>query len=245
LPHHTANQIKLAIGGIFLPLFGVSKASQQLLDRGGNALVPRSELLKQNEQLRIQNQELQIRTAQMDGVLRQNEMFSQHFGWEKQSPWRLRLARIIARDPANWWHSISIDVGAREGMRQDMPVVISGGFLVGRISRVNLTSSEVALIGTPECKVAVVDQESHDTGVITGMNPVDNTLVTMSFLSTSANLKPGQRVITSGQGGLFPANIIVGQVAEEANISDLGYSEARVKLGANLGALEEVWVVIK
>ena len=251
LPHNAANQVKLAIGSLFLPLFGLSKSSQQLAGKAGDAMTSRAILLKQNEQLRRTNQELQLRAMQADALLDENARFAQHFGWEKQVAWKLRLAKVIARDPANWWHSIQIDVGSRDGIRPDMPVLTSSG-LVGRISRVSLTSSEVALIGTPECKVSAkvtkpgVKGENAETGVITGgASPLDNTLVTLSFLSTSASLKPGQIVKTWGEGKVFPPDITIGQVAEDSHPAELGYNEVRVKLAVDLGALEEVWVKVQ
>lgn len=245
LPHHTANQIKLAIGTLFLPSFGISKFSRETLVKASGALVPRSELLKQNEELRRTNQELQIRAMQADALLRENDRLSQLFGFEKQSAWKLRLARVSARDPANWWRGIQIDVGTRDGMRPDLAVLTTAG-LVGRISRVSLTSSEVALIGTPECKVAALVEipgtKNGENGVITGG---DNTLVTLSFLASNSSFKPGQKVVTWGVGGVFANGIVIGQVAEESHPTELGYNEARVKLAANLGALEEVWVLMR
>ena len=245
LPHHTANQIKLAIGSLFLPLFGLAKSSQQLLGKAGDALLPRSELLKQNEQFRRNNQELQLRAMQADALLRENDQLRQLFGWEKTQPWKLKLASVIARDPANWWHNIQIDLGSREGMHPDLPVLTSAG-LVGRISTVSLTSSQVVLIGNADCKVAALVESTRDNGVITGgSSPLDNTLVTLSFLASNSNLKPGQKVVTWGEGKIFPHGIVIGQVAEDSRQVELGYNEARVKLAANLGALEEVWVLLR
>src|ERR1700722_2841618 len=77
LPQHTANQIKLAIGGLFLPLFGLSKSSQQLAREAGNAIVPRSELLRQNELLRQTNQVLSLWKMQAEAALRENERLRQ------------------------------------------------------------------------------------------------------------------------------------------------------------------------
>ena len=69
----------------------------------------------------------------------------------------------------------------------------------------------------------------------------------LSFLSSDSNLKPGQKVITWGEGRMFPkGNIYIGLVAEEsASIVELGYSEARVKLAVDTGQLEEVFVLMK
>jgi len=245
LPHHAASQIKLAIGSAFLPLFGFSKVSHQALGRASDAIVPRAELLRQNELLRHTNQELQVGAMQGDGALRENDQLRQLIGWEKQQPWKLKLANVIARDPANWWHNIQIDVGSRDGVLTNMPVLSSDG-LVGRISTVSLTSSQVSLIGSADCKVGALVEPGRDTGVITGTSsPVDNTLVTLSYLSSSSNLKPGQKVVTWGEGRIFPKDIVIGQIAEDSRPVEMGYNEARVKLAANLGALEEVWVLLR
>jgi rod shape-determining protein MreC len=64
----------------------------------------------------------------------------------------------------------------------------------------------------------------------------------MGRLSSTANVKPGLHVFTSGDGGIFPANLLVGQVVDSHSV-EYGLAEvARVKLAANLNALEEVWV---
>ncbi|HEX3798528.1 MAG TPA: rod shape-determining protein MreC [Verrucomicrobiae bacterium] len=249
LPHHATNQIKLAIGSLFLPLFGLSKSSQQIIGHASDTLLPRSELLRQNEQLRRANQELQFRATQAEAVQRENDQFRALFGWQKQSLWKVRLASVIARDPANWWHIIRIDLGTRDGMRPDLPVITSAG-LVGKISTVGLTDSQVVLIGNPDCKVAAIvekpGERNGESGVITGVSsPLDNTLVTLSFLSSNSSLKPGEFVRTWGEGKIFPPGIPIGQVVEDSHLSELGYTEARVKLAADLGALEEVWVIIQ
>jgi rod shape-determining protein MreC len=249
LPNHTASQLKLAIGSFFLPLFGLSKSVHQLRERGSDALVPRPTLLKENDQLRLTNQELLIRAMQGDATARENEQLRQLLGWQKQSSWKLKLANVIARDPGNWWHVIQIDAGSRDGISQDMPVVIATGTnaaLVGRISAVGLASSQVSLIGNSDCKVAALVPATGDMGVVTGIaSPLDNTLVTLSYLASNSNLKPGQMVFTSGEGKIFQKGIVIGQVAEDSHQAELGYTEARVKLAADLGKLEEVWVLIK
>lgn len=245
LPQHATGQIKLAIGSLFLPLFGFSKSSQDLVSRAADAALPRSELITQNLELKRANEALLARDAQLDALLRENAQLRAHFGWERQEAWKMRLASVIAHDPANWWHVITIDAGSRDGIKVNMPAVTSEG-LVGRVSAVSYTTSQVALIGNPDCKVSAVVEKTGDTGVITGSaTALDNTLVTLSFLSANNNIKPGQRVVASGEGGIFKKGLVIGQVAEEAHLGELGYSEARVKLAANPGAIEEVWVLLQ
>lgn len=249
LPQHTASQIKLAIGGLFLPLFGLSKSSQQLIRETGNAIVPKSELIRQNELLRQTNEVYRLRAMQAEAVFRENEHLRQLLSWRQRTPqslWNLKLARVVGQDPANWWHTIQIDLGSRDGMQTNLTVLVPEGF-VGRISSVGLTTSQVALIGNPNCKVSAIiaSDKTGELGVITGgSGPLDSSLVTLSYLSNTNNLKPGQIVRTSGEGGLTRGGIVIGQVAENAKIVELGYAEVRVKLSANLNSLEEVWVLM-
>jgi rod shape-determining protein MreC len=101
------------------------------------------------------------------------------------------------------------------------------------------------LLGDPNCKVsALVENPAHDSGVISASGPLDDSLVQLTYLSGSANLKSGQGVITSGLGGIFPKGIPIGQIVDSRSVEYGLYAEARVKLNANLGALEQVWVLL-
>jgi rod shape-determining protein MreC len=67
--------------------------------------------------------------------------------------------------------------------------------------------------------------------------------VQLTYLPSSANVKSGQTVVTSGLGGVFPRGIPIGQVLDSRSVEYGLYTEARVKLSANLGSLEQVWVL--
>ncbi len=148
------------------------------------------------------------------------------------------------RDPANWWRTAQIDLGSRDGVQTNMPALSPEGFLIGKISSVGLYKSRIILIGDPNCRVSArVENPAHDIGVLGAGGPLDNSLVTLGYLSGGANLKSGQGVVTSGEGGIFPAGIPVGQIVDVQQVEFGLYTEARVKLDANLGALEQVWVL--
>ena len=151
---------------------------------------------------------------------------------------------MVLRDPSNWWRTVQIDLGSRDGIRANLPVLTADG-LVGRISSVSLTRSQVVLLGDPNCKVAgSVENEAATRASSNAAGPFDSSLLTLGYLPKDANLKPGQNVVTSGQGGIFPKGIPIGKIVDSHPV-DYGLStEARVKLAANLGALEEVWVLI-
>jgi len=211
-----------------------------------DAVLPRSVLTRQNEALRRENQRLQLQAMQAEAMVQENHRLRQLFQWQQQSRWkaRLKLAHVILRDPANWWRTVQIDLGRQQGITNNLPVLTTEG-LVGRISSVSLTHSQVVLIGDPNCRVAaLVENETRDTGVIGSAGPLDTTLVELSYLSRNAALKPNQNVITSGLGGYFPPGIPIGKIVDSRLVEYGLYTEARVKLAADLGALEEVWVLM-
>ncbi len=243
LPGSTAARLKLAIGSIFLPLFGVTGAAQQATAKAGDALLPKSEFIRANEALRRQNQELRFQLMQAGETTRENIRLRQLVGWNEKSPWKLKLAHVIARDPANWWRTVLIDRGSRDDLRENMPVLTPDG-LIGRVSAVGLTSARVVLIGDANCKVpAAILGEAAESGIITSAGRFDGSFVNLTYLANRANLKPGQSVVTSGLSAIYPKGIPIGIVADAHSVESGLYIEAQVKLVANLNALEEVWVL--
>ena len=243
LPNRTAARLKLGIGSVFLPLFGLASSSQQAATAAGDTVIPRRELLRQLESLRQENQQLRIQARQAEDAARENARLRQLFGWQRQAPWKLKLARVVLREPSNWWRTVQIDLGSRDGIQVNQPVLTAEG-LVGRIASVSFTRSQVLLLGDPACKVsAEVENETRDSGILGAASPLNRAFVEMGYLPGSANLKPGQLVKTSGNGGIYPRNIPLGTVVD-AQPGEYGLATvARGKLAANLSALEEVWVM--
>jgi rod shape-determining protein MreC len=258
LPPRAATQFKLAIGSIFLPLFGLASSSQQISEKAGNAVVPRKELLKQNEQLRRENAELKVQFQREAELERENERLRALLEFKKLSQWKLRAAHVIARDPANWWRNVQIDLGERDGVRPDAPVLTREG-LVGRISEVSATRARVVLIGDANCRVAamVVDAQAIpgrggrtetaiiDNGVITvGSSVLDESMVELGFLSKTSAVKPGQLVMTSALSAIYPKGILIGQVVDTRPVEFGLYTVARVRLAVKMNLLDEVWVMM-
>jgi rod shape-determining protein MreC len=250
LPTRATARLKLAVSSWFLPLFGLAGATQQLPADLADSVLPRRELLKEIDTLRRENQQLKEQQIQTVAIARENEQLRYLLGWQRQQPWKLKLANVVMRDPANWWGSVQIDLGSRDGIQTNQPVLTAEG-LVGRVSAVSFVSSQVVLIGDPNCQVsAVVDNLTHDMGVLAPTGPPDSSVlhepsVELGYLASGANLKPGQNVLTSGLGGIFPRGIPVGKVVDVQSVEYGMANAASVKLNANMGALEQVWVLFK
>jgi rod shape-determining protein MreC len=244
LPPRATSRLKLAVGSWFLPLFGLAGTAEQLPADLADSALPRRALLQQINRLRQQNGQLQAQTSQAAASARENSQLRAFLGWQQQTPWKLKLANVVLRDPANWWRTVQIDLGSRDGLRENLPVLTTDG-LVGRVSSVGVTRSQVVLLGDPNCRVSArVENQAHDMGIISASGPLDNSLVQLTYLAGSANLKSGENVVTSGQGGIYPAGIPIGQIVDSRPVEFGLYTEARVKLSANLGGLEQVWVLL-
>ncbi len=250
LPAGATTRLKLGLSSLFLPLFGLTGAVQQSLGGAGDVLTSRSELLRQNEALRRENQELRRQTQDYNTLFAENDRLRAQVGWKarQRDATRYKLAKVVIRDPANWWRTVQINLGSRDGIRTNQTVVTSEG-LVGRIESVALTRSQVVLLGDPACKVSArvdspgANSRGRDTGIIGASGPLQVDYVELSNLSPNADLKPGQIVRTSGIGGVFPEDIVIGTILDLRTAEYGLYQVARVKLAAKLNALDEVWVI--
>ncbi|WP_420858094.1 rod shape-determining protein MreC [Marivivens marinus] len=124
--------------------------------------------------------------------------------------------------------SVLLNVGARDGII-DGWATMDGIGLVGRISGVGNTTSRVILLTDTSSRIPVIIQPSGQRAVLVG----DNTITPpIEFLEDPDQVRPGDRVVSSGDGGVFPADILVGQVALGSD------RRLRVRLSADYERLE-------
>ena len=136
LPVQTMGKFKLAISGLFLPLFGLASSSHDIAQKTGNMLVTKRELQDENNRIKQENQQLRLLLTRDVELERENDRLRQSIGWKKQVTAPMKLGRVIAHDPANWWRSVQIDLGARDGIRVGLPARTVDG-LVGRVQSVS------------------------------------------------------------------------------------------------------------
>src|SRR5712671_4430341 len=108
LPSQTTARLKLGIGSFFLPLFGLAASSQRVVEKAGEAIVPRQELLRQNEALRRENTQLRLQLVDSDKALQENDKLRSLFNWRQRSRLKLKPAHVVLSEPANWWRTIQI-----------------------------------------------------------------------------------------------------------------------------------------
>ncbi len=244
LPANTSARLRLAISSQFLPLFGLANSSQDVAGSSAELVLSKRELIRQNNQLRAEIQQLKLQNIQAVENARENARLRQLVEWRARQAWQMKLARVVLRDPANWWSTVQIDLGSQHGIKVNMPVVTPDG-LVGRVSSVGMFRSQVVLVGDPNCRVAaVVQNETGDSGVLANAAPLDRELIELTYLPRTKNIKAGQNVMTSGLGGTFPRGIPIGKIVDVREVEYGVSTEARVKLNTSLSSLDEVWVLM-
>lgn len=243
LPDQTRSRVRIAVSSLFLPLFGLAGTAQATSERLGVQAASRSTLAQRVQTLEAENRTLRLQIAEAQPVLRENERLRQMLGYLPRASGRLVPARVIGRDPGNWWQSVHINLGTRSGISTNLPVLTAEG-LVGRVAEAGPWTSRVVLVGDPNCPVAAALADTGEVGIIRGASggDIQGALVDLTYLSRNAVVRPGQRVITSGQGGVFPPGIFVGEVVDARSVGAGVFLEARVRLGVNLGTLDYLWV---
>jgi rod shape-determining protein MreC len=246
LPPRAAMRVKGWAGHFFMPLFGAQKGLRQLGSKTVDSALPRSELIRELNTLHETNQLLRMELVRRDGVTRENARLRVQLQLKADASGNMRLARVIGRDPSNWWRTIQIDLGSRDGVRINQPVWTTLG-LVGRVQQVSEKRARVVLVGDPSCRVSVKVNETEDNGVLTAapFTTIDPRLVNLIHLPADTSASPDNTVVTSGLGEIFPANIPVGKIVTVNRSHGSIQTTARVRLAVNSSRLLEVWVMVQ
>lgn len=243
LPAGAQVGFKQSLGGFLQPLLGLLAAANNLAGRAADAVRPPGSPSAPVAALETENQRLRLVVAERDAALRENERLRALAGLPRPAGWKLKAARIVGRDPANWWRTAWLDTGRQAGVVPDATVLGPEG-LIGRVVTVSAGTAQIVMLGDPNCPVAAAVRETGDQGIIRPLpgSDVENDLVGLTFLPRNAALQPGQKVFTSGAGGVFPPGILVGEIVDFRSVGHGLYLEARVRLAARPGAADFVWV---
>jgi rod shape-determining protein MreC len=135
---------------------------------------------------------------------------------------------VLADSGSPFRQSVLLNIGARDGI-VDGWAAMDGIGLVGRISGVGATTSRVILLSDTSSRIPAVIQPSGQTALVSG----DNTIAPpLDFLENPDQIRPGDRVVSSGDGGVFPSGLLIGQVAIDPG------GRVRVRLAADYERLE-------
>lgn len=148
-------------------------------------------------------------------------------------------ADVVARDPRGWMSSLTLNVGANDDVAVGMTVT-DGINLVGQISRVEPTRSQVRLFTDSQAVVAGKVEMKKGSGVVVGTGSGN---VEMRYLDPDSGVKAGDWVVTSGHDDAFPAGIKLGWVSRVGQPSGQNTYTAVIQPGMNVHQLQNVLVL--
>jgi rod shape-determining protein MreC len=198
----------------------------------------------ENDRLKQRVQELEVEIQSKGDLTVENERLSALLNLKNESKYPVKTAKIIGRDPSSWFNDAIINLGSVSDIKLNMPVVTNGG-LVGRITAVSPLTSQVTLVTDEKFGAGAVVGEIGNTntlGVIKGLN--DRELLKMEYVPGSIDIKVGEIVYTSGQEGLYPPGLKLGEIVEVSKGSGTTSHIIYIKPSAQLNSMQEVAVLL-
>ncbi len=200
------------------------------------------QLTEENARLKNQVQRLSAENQILQNYEIENDRLRRALDYRERADFRLIPATVTRRNSSLWHNSIEINRGSEQGISTDMPVITEDG-VVGKTLNVGERSSTVLLISDETCKIAAKVEQSPEQGIVSGERVADKRrpLLRLDYLTKNAELRPGQRVYSSGAGGVFPGGLLIGTV-RSLLVRSLD-ARAEILPAADLHTMENVFVV--
>jgi len=197
--------------------------------------------------LRQRNSELEQEVARLQGQLielqqkvDETEILAALVDFTRANPERsYKGAAVVGRDPSPFLHYIIINRGSNDGILRGMPVVTNQG-LIGRVDAVIADAARVQLITDPAATVNVRLQNADTDAMLVGSVTGD---LSLEMISQDVTVEDGDVVLTSGLGGGYPSDLIVGQVVNVRKRDFELFQDAAVQPAVDFARLEIVLVI--
>jgi len=197
-------------------------------------------LRTENEQLKNENALLRSQLRPLQEEQKDFEVFYSLLNVARQQPSNDYVAAmVIGRDANPFMRYVLIDQGSDAGLRRGMPVLTAQG-LVGRIDAVTSNAARVQLLTDASSAVNIRLPETGAEGILVGSVTGD---LSIDMIPQDVKVQPGELVLTSGLGGTYPGNILVGQVISVRKQETALFQSASVQPVVDFASLRAVLVV--
>lgn len=197
-------------------------------------------LRQENAALELQNAQLQTELIELQEQLREAEVYFALLDFARSEPENQYIAAlVIGRDPSPFMNYVILDHGSNDGVQAGMPVVTEKG-LVGRVDAVTANACRVQLITSIDFQANVRTQDTNAEGVLNGSITGE---LKMDMVGQDSQLVPGDLVLTSGLGGNFPGNVLIGEVGIVTKQENALFQSCTVQSTVDFSTLEVVLIV--
>jgi rod shape-determining protein MreC len=201
-------------------------------------------IYQENQTLRSENEELRHVVFQLTEKAAENERLKSMLEFRTKSvAYQMKAATVIGRDPGILNYSILINQGTNDGVRVNMPVVTHQG-LVGHVMEVFSGTAKVRLlVDTGSSAAAMIQRpQSRAVGIVEG-NPSKVSILRMRNVMRDGDVIQGDKIMTSGLGGIYPKGLLIGEVADVVDDEGGLLKTAIIKPALDFSRLEEVLII--
>jgi rod shape-determining protein MreC len=195
---------------------------------------------QENIRLQAENRRLAAELNNVEEILLANERLRRLLEFRDSVDLPALPAQVIAVDASSWFRTVVIDKGGVDGVLEGMPVVVAEG-VVGRVIRIAPHDSRVLLLTDASSAVASLVQRNRTRGVVRGQGDT----LTLDFALRQKDIEVGDRIVTSGTGGVFPKGLVIGEVTRTAREQYGLFQTVTVSSAVDFARLEEVLVLLK
>lgn len=203
------------------------------------------DVMDRNEQLEAENAELRQQMVDYDRIKAENDAYKALARIQDTNLEASYVsAFVIGRDPLDEFGGFTLDQGSTDGVAVNDAIISDRGYLLGVVVEVDATSCKVMTILHPSFNAAGVISRTRENGIITGSADyaADGQCV-LTNLDRATEARKGDQVITTGLGGVFPANLLVGTVQEVVPEQSGKSSSAVILPGADPRTVKHVFII--
>lgn len=237
LPENAANTVFAPLQRLFYSFGnGISRVFSPKEDTSAAAL----------RELNARIAELESENLRLSETEAENERLYELLEYKNANPDRqYKAAAVTGKNDGIWLSSITINIGSDDGVHVDDPVITGKG-VVGRVMETGKNWSRVVTLADGKSAISGLVERTRDNGVVTGgiLSGEQEGTCRMLYLPADSELMPGDSVITSGLGGIYPKGLMIGtvqQVHRGAGGSDM---YATVQPAVDFLHIEEVLVIL-
>lgn len=202
-------------------------------------------ILEENEKLTTENAELRGQMVDYDKLKAENEAYKALTNIQEQHPEMSYVSSfVIGRDPLDSFYGFTLDKGSLDGVEANDAITSDEGYLLGVVTEVDLTSCKVMTILHPSFNAAGVVSRTRENGILNGNTTyAADGLCTLTNLERSTETHAGDQVITTGLGGVFPPDLLVGTVQDVVPEASGKSSIAVVRPGVDPRTAKHVFII--
>jgi rod shape-determining protein MreC len=194
---------------------------------------------RDNAGLRAENDRLRVEALGVEEIRHENERLRRLLELRDQLPIATLSGEVIAREGGGWVRALTVNRGRGDGVAPLTPVIVPEG-LVGRVIRVRAGASVVQLLNDPVSSVGAVVQRTRTAGLVEGDTAGH---IRFKFMARDGGLAPGDLIVTSGVGEVFPRGLPIGRVASMEDKGSALFHFAVLEPVADFAKLQEVLLV--